>query len=90
MSRRDRNYQENKVLIVKSEGQQAPEAPAAPAEEFKPAKRQVSFDEWWSTAEYYFKLKPALRESVKKHFEARGFMASGDFDNGIKDFGIKC
>jgi len=92
MGRKDRNSQQKPLRIVESEDKAYQDAyqqsQAEATEEAKPVKRQISFDDWWATAEYYYKLKPELREAIKKHFEARGFLASGEFDNGIKDFGI--
>lgn len=86
MGRKDRNSQPKPLRIVESE-EKAYQAPAA-TEEISFVKARISFDDWWVTAEYRYKLKPELREAIKRHFEARGFMNSGDFDSGIKDFGI--
>jgi len=85
MSRKDRNRQEKPLLIVDSN---PPEPVAIRQEETQPIKRQISFDDWWTTVEYKYKLKSSMKEAVRLHFKARGFLQSGDFTNGIKDFGI--
>jgi hypothetical protein len=50
--------------------------------------KTMSFDMWWTLAERRLKLKPELKEAVKKHFKSRGFLTNNDFEAGIKDFGI--
>ena len=60
-----------------------------PVELIQPLKIQLDFDSWWLITQNRLKLKPELKESVKKHFLARGFMAQNDFDAGLIDFGIK-
>lgn len=51
--------------------------------------KYMSYDAWWILAEKRLKLKPEMKEAVKKHFKARGFLDNKDFEAGIKDFGIK-
>ena len=48
----------------------------------------ISFDVWWIQAQNKYKLSPNLRDSVKKHFEARGFMNYKTFNEGLRDFGF--
>lgn len=55
----------------------------------KPVKMPLSFDAWWLLTQQKLKLKPELKESVKKHLQARGFMQNENYDEGLKDFGIK-
>ncbi|MGH7241309.1 MAG: hypothetical protein ACREGB_03370 [Candidatus Saccharimonadales bacterium] len=52
------------------------------------AKPKLSFDAWWAQAQQNYKLKPELQNTLKRHFESRGFMASQEFDKGLKDFGL--
>ena len=54
----------------------------------EPIKIDVTFDAWWSVAQGSLRLKPEMKEVLKHHFIARGFMASKEFDKGLKDFGL--
>jgi hypothetical protein len=86
MGRKDRNSAERPITIVRNE----PEAIQEQVEDtYKPTVIKESFDQWWGTAEYRYKLNSNMKESVRKHFIARGFFDSGDWDVGIKDFGIR-
>lgn len=58
------------------------------AQQIEQIKPDINFDAWWVLKAQSLKLKPEMKSAVMKHFEARGFMESGDFDNGIIDFGI--
>ena len=49
----------------------------------------IGFDTWWMLAEKRLKLRSDTKEAVKRHFKARGYLVSGDFEAGIKDFGIR-
>jgi len=48
---------------------------------------QLDFDAWWMLKSQIMNLKPQVKTAIKKHFEARGFMANQNFDEGLKDFG---
>lgn len=79
-------FQEPEIKVVreeKKEEQRASRAFVAPPTFVQP------FDSWWMQAMSKFKLKADLKEPVRKHFESRGFMASGKYEDGLKDFGFK-
>ena len=54
----------------------------------EPVKIALTFDAWWATAQGSLRLKPEMKEVLRHHFIARGFMASKEFDKGLKDFGL--
>jgi hypothetical protein len=54
----------------------------------EPVKPAITFSAWWLQIQQAKRLKIELREALKKHFTARGFMASGEFDKGLADFGL--
>jgi hypothetical protein len=70
-------------------GQQA--QPAAQAVEQKPKNLDIpiSFDAWWIQVQNKYKFSPNLRDAVRKHFEARGFMDYKKFNDGLRDFGFR-
>lgn len=74
--------EEPKLIIA---GQEALEAPV---EYIAPLRLNLDFDSWWMLTQQRLKLRPELKESIKKHFAARGFLARNDFDAGLLDFGI--
>lgn len=49
----------------------------------------MSFDAWWAMSQRKYKFEPYMKEVLKKHFTARGFLETGAFDDGLVDFGIK-
>lgn len=52
-------------------------------------KAKVGFDQWYAQAcRKNKKLTPNLKKALMLHMEARGFMKSGDYDKGLKDFGL--
>ena len=53
-----------------------------------PFKAKLNFDSWWLMTMKKRKLSPAMKTTVKKHFESRGFYKNGDFENGLEDFGL--
>ena len=53
-----------------------------------PIKPKLTYDAWWVMAQQRYKLKPVMQEVLFKHFKARGFLESGDFEAGIKDYGL--
>jgi hypothetical protein len=71
----------------------------APAPSIKPQaqpsvpvahKAQSSqFDQWWIIAQNKNKLNPAMKQAVKKHMQSTGHLQSGQFDAGLKHFGVK-
>lgn len=50
---------------------------------------ELSFDAWWARTQKKYKLAPEMKEVIYKHLKARGFVKNGQFDEGLKDFGIK-
>ena len=70
---------DNMIMIPKE-----PEATPVSTTKAQPIKPIVTFEQWWAAKGIPSKYKIA----VKKHFEARGFMASQEFDKGLKDFGL--
>jgi hypothetical protein len=50
---------------------------------------KLSFDQWWTLTRQKRNLPETLKESLKLHFKAWGFLESGKFDNGILHFGFK-
>ena len=54
----------------------------------QPARPAISFSAWWLQIQQAKQLKFELREALRKHFESRGFLASGEFEEGLKDFGL--
>jgi hypothetical protein len=57
-------------------------------QEVKAPKISMSFDAWWLLAQNMHGLKPMLKDAVKKHMEAKGFLANEEYAKGLKDFGI--
>lgn len=51
-------------------------------------KQKHSFDTWWLLESHKRKLPEKLKIALEIHFKARGFMDSGDFEAGLKDFGF--
>lgn len=64
--------------------------PAAPVvKQVTKAPLKPSFDLWWSKTQAKYKLDPEMKEAIKLHFKARGFMANDKtFEDGLKDFGF--
>ncbi len=48
----------------------------------------VSFDAWWLLAQGRHGLSADLKDAVKNHMRAKGFLQAGRFDDGLKDFGV--
>lgn len=85
-NRMSKKREQAKLIIV---GQDKPKAKITPAQIKKTVKMPLSFDAWWLLTQQKLKLKPELKESVKKHLESRGFMQNENYDEGLEDFGIK-
>ena len=79
-----RKKDENSLRIVGLEEERAAFVPL-PA----PILPKMSFDTWWLLAQQRLSLRIELKEAVKKHLEARGFMKTGDFEKGLIDFGYR-
>lgn len=77
-----RKKEESKLVIAGQEQK-------APVVQVAPLRLQLDFDSWWMLTQQRLKLRPELKESLRKHLIARGFMARSDFDAGLQDFGIK-
>lgn len=60
---------------------------AAPSQA-EPLRRKVSFDEWWMLVSHSRKLAPRMKDAIKIHFKAKGFLDNGKFDEGLRDFGL--
>lgn len=69
-------------------GQKTEEKAARPASR-KPIDIPLSFDAWWLQIQSEHKLRPELKNSVKRHFEAKGFLDSKKFNDGLRDFGFR-
>lgn len=70
--------------VVGQDAQKETAKQAAPQAAFIP----VSFDAWWLQAQSKYKFKSELKEAIRKHFTARGFINdSRRYDQGLKDFG---
>lgn len=54
----------------------------------EPIKPKLTFEAWWVMAQRKYNLKPVMQEVLHNHFKARGFLDSGDFEAGIKDYGL--
>lgn len=54
----------------------------------EPIKPKLTFEAWWVMAQRQYSLKPIMQEVLYKHFKARGFLDSGDFEAGTKDYGL--
>lgn len=75
MSKKDKKF---KGLINKKSAQV----------EYKEPLTQISFDAWFSKVASERKFNPNLKEALKIHFEANGFMKDNRFDDGLKHFGF--
>jgi hypothetical protein len=79
-------FQEPEIKVVRQE----PEAPKQQKAEYNPPPVFIQpFDSWWMQAMSKWKLNDALKEPVRKHFQARGFLESGKYEDGLRDFGFK-
>lgn len=57
---------------------------AKPEYQYRPAKLPDTFDQW-----YQSKCLPNhLKTVIKHHFESYGFAASGEFEKGLKHYGL--
>lgn len=83
MSERRGKNENKQVTIVGAEETPAP-AQKPPA----PNRIVQSFDAWWVLTAQSKNLRSTLKEAIQRHFEARGFMESKEFDKGLQDFGI--
>lgn len=82
MSQKRKEIRQEVIIVAdKSESQNVPEMTIPTI--------QIPFESWWIQTQNRLNLKPDLQESVKKHFQARGFMDSKDFNGGLRDFGFK-
>jgi hypothetical protein len=57
---------------------------AAKKIEVAPIKPDITFESWFMQTG----LKVELKKVLMKHFKARGFLDSKEFDKGLSDFGI--
>lgn len=73
------------VIVVGKESDAPATAPKASA----PVQVPISFDAWWIQAAGKYGLNQDLKQSVKRHFEARGFMEYKKFNQGLRDFGFR-
>lgn len=76
--------QPEKELIVVGQPQKE-EATPLPA----PVLPIMTYEAWWLITQRRLDLKAGLKDALKKHMRARGFLASGRFDDGLRDFGIE-
>lgn len=73
-----------KELIVVGE-QKKQQAVALPP----PAVPIMTYDAWWLITQRRLSLSAGLKEALRKHMKARGFLDNGRYDDGLKDFGIE-
>jgi hypothetical protein len=68
-----------------------PERPKRVTKRKLPQKKQAvtTFNAWWTLAQRKFGLQPHMKEALYKHFKARGFISSKNYDEGLRDFGFK-
>lgn len=76
--------QQEVTVIGKQEATKAPTAPRSPVT----PKVPITFDAWWIQVAGKNGLSQDLKNSVKRHFQARGFMEYSKFDKGLRDFGF--
>jgi hypothetical protein len=85
MSQKKREIKKEYTIV----GQKAEENQTLTANQPQPMHIQISFDQWWLQTQQKYNFKTDLKEALKKHFEAKGFMDdSRNFDKGLKDFGF--
>jgi hypothetical protein len=65
------------------------EQPAQSASLPEPIMPRMEYDAWWLLTQRRLNLQPTLKVALKKHFQARGFLESGRYDDGLRDFGIE-
>lgn len=74
----------NDFTVVGESAQKVEQQQAAPKAAYIP----VSFDAWWLQAQSKYKFKSELKEAIRKHFIAKGFINdSRQFEQGLRDFG---
>lgn len=49
---------------------------------------QLNFDAWFAKVSTERNFNPSLKEALKLHFQANGFMENKKFDEGLKHFGF--
>ncbi len=84
MNQKRREVKKDVTIVGETEAMQAQTVQAPQAIDIP-----ISFDSWWIQTMNKHELKPELREAVRKHFEARGFMDYKKFDAGLRDFGFR-
>lgn len=80
MSKKDRKYNNNEYSAKISE--------SSKIAEYKEPLPQLSFDAWFTKVATERKFNSNLKEALKLHFEANGFMKDKQFDKGLKHFGF--
>jgi hypothetical protein len=81
-----RDAEQTEVTVIgMDDGQTSAQQAPLPAR----AKPTMTFNSFWLLAQRKYNLKPSLKDPVYKHMRARGFLATGDFHAGLKDFGVK-
>ena len=78
-----KDSQNSEVTIVGITEEAAPKATDLP-KRIQPA---MTFEAWWMLAQSTYKLAPHMKSAVYKHFKARGFLVSKEYDKGLRDFG---
>ena len=91
MSRRGREHRQVVTVIGNGQAQAvAQPAQVSPSTQaVQPLKIQVSFDDWYLQKQHGRNWRPEMKEALRRHLTACGFMKTGDFENGLKHFGIK-
>jgi len=82
--------QEEKPVLKVVDEKREEETLKAPSKGLPPRKQPVmNFDAWWTLIQRKMNLSSHMKEAIFKHFKVRGFLASKQYDEGLKDFGFK-
>lgn len=49
----------------------------------------MGFDQWWLLTQSRLGLAASVKEALKNHMKSRGFLSTGRYDDGLRDFGYK-
>ena len=85
LTKRKKSSEKNEELVIIGK------EPRREVNKKLPARRvpKMSFDAWWMRTRTKHRFNPEMKEVIFKHFKARGFLRSGRFDDGLRDFGVK-
>jgi hypothetical protein len=75
---RKRNSKSTEELTIKKRGHRP-----------KPNKPILNYESWWTVTRKKHDFPAYMKEVLYRHFQSRGFLANGRYDEGLADFGIK-